>query len=42
MEQTVRYGRPRRAAPLADRDHPRVDLLQVGVVEVRAVLRADP
>ena len=42
MEQTLLYGRPRRTAPLADRDHARVDLLQVGVVEIRALLGADP
>jgi hypothetical protein len=42
MEQAVLDGRPRRPVRLADRDHPRIDLFQVGVIEVGAELCAYP
>jgi len=42
MEQAVLDGRPWRSVPLAERDYLRIDLLQVGVIEVGAELRAHP
>jgi hypothetical protein len=42
MEQAVLDGHPWRPVPLADRDHPRIDLLKVGVIKVGADLCAHP
>ncbi|WP_406100986.1 hypothetical protein OG698_01890 [Streptomyces sp. NBC_01003] len=41
MDQAALDGCPWRPVPLTDRDHRRIDLLQVGVIEVGTDLCAD-